>query len=129
MLLALLLTVHSDGLLHGSNESDDIIYQSVDTIYLPYNSSLDNFKNCTNLMSQPLFPNSTCTYVQQMCKAKVRLINYMSFALCDFEKLQVCQSKFNCHFPLKIASAHSLCDYCTVVGISHCTVGYNCELF
>lgn len=98
LLLALLLTSRSsycDGFLDSSNDSYDPIDQS-NYMYnhvLAHNSSLDTFNNCTNLlvMGQKLSTNSTCTYVQQLCKANVRLINYMSFALCKLEKNQVCQ--------------------------------------
>ena len=99
-LLALFLTVHRnsycDGYQKDNNESTDINYQldyNHDTIsvwqFLAFNSSFDNFNNCTKLMSQPLSPNSTCSYVQAMCKGKVKLINYMSFALCNLEQYQV----------------------------------------
>lgn len=103
LLLALLLTLHTgsycDGFPDGSNDSFDPIDQSdynhVVLQPLVQNSSLDTFNNCTSLllMSQKLSTTSSCSYVQQMCKTNVRLINYMSFALCNLEQYQVCQSK------------------------------------
>lgn len=94
LLLALLILVfkssHCNSNPHGSNGTQEQLEYNVVWQLMAQNSSAETINNCTSVLlaTQNLFPNATCSYVQQMCKTNIRLIDYMSLALCHLEQYQ-----------------------------------------